>query len=142
MVLLLLLGLASFYSSTGITVTTTESSILPNLEGTSYDNFVNAIRSPATKRVYVNSLKRYTNHLKLTSIDSLLEIKPKVIESQLIDYIMSLRNDGIGYSTMKYLVTAIFTFYQLNDAVLNRKKINRYFGEYKRVVKDQAYSLE
>lgn len=43
---------------------------------------------------------------------------------------------------MKYLVTAIFTFYQLNDVVLHRKKINRCFREYKRVVKDQAYSLK
>jgi hypothetical protein len=82
------------------------------------------------------------NYLKLISIDSLLEIKPKVIESQLIDYFMSLRNDGIGYSTMKYLVSAIFTFYQLNDVVLNRKKIHRYFGEYKRVLREKAYTTE
>jgi hypothetical protein len=34
------------------------------------------------------------------------------------------------------------TFYSLNDIVLNRKKISRYFGEYKRVVKDHAYTAE
>jgi hypothetical protein len=114
-------------------------------QGTSYENFVNAIRSPATKKVYVNSLRRYMKYLQLTDVDQLLlggQTSPKVIESRLIDYIMSLRQDGVGYSTMKYLVAAISTFYQLNDVVINRKKIHRYFGEYKRVVRDKAYTTE
>jgi hypothetical protein len=110
-----------------------------------YDNFVNALRSPKTKRGYFYSLKKYMNHLKLTDVDSLLESNnknPKVIEAQIIDYIMSLRHDGLSHATMKYLVAPIFTFYQLNDVVLNRKKVNRYFGEYKKVMKDKAYTTE
>jgi integrase len=82
------------------------------------------------------------NHLKSTSVGSLLEIKPKDIESQLIDYVMSLRNDGIAYATIQYLIAPIFTFYQPDDVVLNRKKVQRYIGEHKRVVKDKAYSTE
>jgi hypothetical protein len=91
----------------------------------SFDNFVNAIRSPKTKRGYVYSLKKYMNHLKLTDVDSLLEIKnPKVIEAQLIDYIMSLRHDCLSHATIKYLIAPIFTFYQLNDVVL-KMRINQ-----------------
>jgi integrase len=83
------------------------------------------------------------NYIKVTEVDSLLEINsPKVIESQLIDYIMSLRNDGIAYSTIKYLLAPIFTFYQLNDFTLNKKKVFRYLGEYKRVIKDKTYTTE
>jgi integrase len=108
-----------------------------------YQNFVNALRSPATKSVYLNSLKRYMNHLKMTEANQLLEIgSQKIIESQLIDYIMSLRQDGLSYATMKHMLAPIFTFYQLNDIVLNRKKIARYFGECKRVAKDRAYTTE
>jgi integrase len=82
-------------------------------------------------------------HLKIADVDSLLATtSPKAIEAQLIDYIMSLRNDGLSHSAMKYLVAPIFTFYQLNDVVLNHKKINRYFGEYKRVVRDTVYTTE
>jgi hypothetical protein len=55
---------------------------------------------------------------------------------------MSLRNDGISYNTIKYLLASIFTFYQLNDVVLNKKKVHHYLGEYKRVVKDTAYTTE
>ena len=112
-------------------------------ESISYQNFVNAIRSPATKTVYMNSLKRYMNFIRITKVDSLLETNsPKVIEAQLIDYIMSLRKDGVSYSTIKYLVAPIFTFYQLNDVLLNKKKVFRYLGEFKRVVKDKAYTTE
>ena len=87
-------------------------------------NFVSAIRSPATRKVYEHSLRRYMNHLKIASVDSLLEsTQPKLIESQLIDYVMYLRNDGIAYATIQALIAPLFTFYQLNDVVLNRKKV-------------------
>jgi integrase len=55
---------------------------------------------------------------------------------------MTLRNDGLAYATMQFLVAPILTFYSLNDVVLNRRKISRYYGEYKRVVKDRAYTVE
>ena len=102
-----------------------------------YQNIVNAIRSPATKSVYINSLKRYMKHLKIIEADQLLETNnPKIIEAKLIDYIMSLRNDGLSYATMKHMLAPILTFHQINDILLNRKKIARYFGECKRVVRD------
>ena len=115
-----------------------------HLHGTSYHNFIDAIRSPATKKGYEMSLKRYLYHLKMTSADDLLANQqyPRLIESQLIDYIMSLRQNGISYATIKYLVSPILSFYQLNDLLLNKKKVFRYLGEYKKVVKDQAYSTE
>jgi site-specific recombinase XerD len=114
------------------------------LQGTSYRNFINAISSPATKRGYERSLKRYLNHLKMRNADELLANHqyPRLIESQIIDYIMSLRQADISYATIKYLVSPIFTFYQLNDLLLNKNKVFRYLGEYKKVVKDQAYSTK
>jgi integrase len=107
----------------------------------------NATKSPATKRVYIKSLKRYMEHLKITEVTQLLGIEtnnqnPIIIEAYLIDYIMSLRQDGLSHAFMKHAVAPIITFYQLNDIVLNRKKISRYFGEYKKVTKDKAYTTE
>jgi site-specific recombinase XerD len=105
---------------------------------------VNAIRSEATKRGYLISLRRFMIHVKAQNTDELLKNKSdsRLIESQIIDYIMSLRNNGVAYSTIKSLVAPIFTFYQLNDVILNRKKIMRYTGEYKKVAKDKAYSTQ
>jgi hypothetical protein len=55
---------------------------------------------------------------------------------------MSLRQDGVAYATIQVLIAPVFTFYQLNDVILNRKKVHRYLGEYKRIVRDKAYSTE
>jgi len=83
------------------------------------------------------------NHLKLTEVDQLLNFgNSKIIEAQLIDYIMSLRQAGIAYSTIKHLVAPLFTFYTRNDVILNRKKVFDYLGEIRRAIKDGAYTLE
>jgi hypothetical protein len=117
---------------------------LLHLHGVSYNNFINGIRSPETKKGYERSLIRYCKHLKLNEVDDLLLhiSNPRYIESQIIDYIMSLRQSGISQNTIKFLIAPILTFYQLNDVLLNRKKVFRYLGESKRVVKDQAYTIE
>ena len=96
----------------------------PILDGVTYNSFINAIKSPATRTGYINSLTRYMNHLKITKPDDLLlnQQNPRIIESQIIDYIMSLRNDNLAYATIKFLITPIFTYYQLNDVILNRKR--------------------
>ena len=120
----------------------TETEPKPILQGTNYSNFINAISSPATKIGYENSIRRYLNFLKLKNVDDLLlhASNTRLIESQIIDYIMSLRTDGLSHATIQFLIAPIFTFYNLNDVFLNRKKISRYLGEFKRVVRDEAYS--
>lgn len=56
-------------------------------------------------------------HLKIIDADQLLSEtnNPKIIEAKLVDYIMSLRNDGLSYATMKHMLAPILTFYQIND---------------------------
>jgi hypothetical protein len=114
------------------------------LQGLSYDKFINAIKSPATRKLYRNSLIRYCKFLKISKVDDLMQYAdtPRIIEDQIRGYIMSLREQGIAYSTMKVLVAPIFTFYDLNDVMLKSKKVLRYLPEFKRVVKDKAYTTE
>ena len=72
----------------------------------------------------MRTLLRYLNHLKQSEVDGLLLhiSNPRYIESHSIDYIMSLRDNGLSQNT-KFLGVPIFTFYQLNDILLNRKKV-------------------
>jgi integrase len=53
-----------------------------------------------------------------------------------------IKRRRLSYTTINCLIAPIFTFYQLNDIILNRKKVSRYLGEYKKVVRDKAYSTE
>jgi len=130
-------------SSSGNIASQSQSQSQILLQGKTFDNFINALKSSKTREGYTASIKRYLNHLKLRQLDDLLNnANPRYIESQIVDYIMTLRNDGLAYASVQFMIAPIMTFYSLNDIVLNRKKISRYFGEYKRVVKDHAYTAE
>jgi hypothetical protein len=61
-----------------------------------FNNFNNALKSPKTKVGYVSALRRYLKHLKITEVDDLLldSQNPRLIESQIIDYIMTLRDEA------------------------------------------------
>jgi hypothetical protein len=136
--------LVPYYNDILVVVSTDNMTEQCILRGTSYTKFIDGIPADASKVGYSNSLKRYLNFLKLKEVDDLLihEQSPRVIESQIIDYVRSLKNDNVAYNTIKFYIAPIFTYYQLNDIVLNRKKVSRYMGEFKRIVRDEAYSSE
>ena len=99
--------------------------------------FVDAIKSPATKTVYINSLKRHMSRLRLTKADELLiHLEPRLINAQLIDDIISLRQDGLSYYCIKFLVAPFLR--STLEMMSNRKKVFEYLGEYKCVAKDKT----
>jgi integrase len=67
---------------------------------------------------------------------------PKLIEHNIIDFIVSLKRKGLGYFAIRNYVMTIISFYKINDIVLNTKKIGKFMPEYKRVKKDRAYTRE
>jgi hypothetical protein len=81
------------------------------LQGKKYDSFINAIKSAKTKIAYAQSLRRYLNHRKLTEVDNLLlDQNPRIIESQIVDYVMTLRSEGVSYATICFLAAPVLTF--------------------------------
>jgi integrase len=113
----------------------------------SYRNFVNSINSQATKRTYVFALQKFMQFLNLKDIEQLInnyKDQTKLIESQIIDFIVTLKNPpfNLSFATRSTYMAAICTFYVMNDIVLNRKKIGKYLGEQGRAKKDRAYTIE
>ena len=45
---------------------------------------------------------------------------------------MKLRDEEYSYSSISGKLAAIFLFYDINDIVLNKKKICRYIGEHEK----------
>jgi hypothetical protein len=59
-----------------------------------FSNFVDSIKSEATKDRYVYGLNRYIRYLKYDSIEQLIETETtKLIEANIIQYIVWLRQD-------------------------------------------------
>jgi integrase len=124
--------------------------LLQQLETTpEYENFLFSIKSEETKKKYSYALKRFAVFINR---DLLLhegkqhqqhqqQLNPKEIEDLIIKYILHLRKEGKSYSTINAVQAAIIHFYTMNDIVLNTKKIGKYKGEFKKIVKDRGYTI-
>jgi integrase len=138
---------SSSYSLTSIFLTKNQNTI-------AYQNFINSIKSPETKKKYSYLLFKYLDYLKFYRkkqandddydvLAELLSKEVKTIEADLIKYIIFLKQDqNLSYSSINNRLAAIYLFFEMNDIVLNKKKINRYIGEHIKTVKDRAYTRE
>lgn len=115
-----------------------------------YLNFINAIKSPATRNKYSYLLEEYLKYLQInkdkdtsSSLDSLLSKNVKTIENEIIKYIIFLKeNKKLSYSSLNTKLAAIYLFYTMNDIIINRKKLGKYLGEHVKTVKDRGYNIE
>jgi integrase len=69
-------------------------------------------------------------------MEDLLSIPVKTIEEHIIDYLVGNKS----YMGKRMTINALKKFYEMNDVVLNWKKISQYIGEYQRVSRDRAYT--
>ena len=81
--------------------------------------FLNSIRSEETKKLYDFCLRQY-------GYDRLKLLDPKQIEQQIIDFIIKQKQEGKSYSAISNYIAAVKAYYQINDVLLNVKKIDRF----------------
>jgi integrase len=112
------------------------------LAGRGYQNFVNSISSEESRRQYVYILKKYMEFLQLTDVEDLIKQDPRIIEQQIIDYIISLNVKGVSRATKSLRMAAIVSLYSINDVTLNRKRLGKFLGPQQRQVKDRPYTME
>jgi len=102
-----------------------------------YRMFYNSFRSEQTRDVYALYLKKY---MEFQGLDFLsCEINARVIEQQIIDFIIKMKEGGRGYSTLHNYVASVLSFYKINDVILNVTKIMKFIPEQTRV-NDRAYT--
>jgi integrase len=85
-------------------------------------------------------------YLNLEDPDELLKhkVSPVVIQEQVIEYMIHLKNPpcSLRYATRSQYLAAVITFYELNEVILNKKKIYRYLGEEERPIENRGYTSE
>lgn len=105
--------------------------------GRAYYNFINSIKSEESKAKYDVNVRDFMRFCNIDKTSELLKIK---VEQKIIDYIINLRKLKLASHTIHNRLSAIYHFYTMNDVLLNKVKINKYKGEFKKVRKDRAYS--
>lgn len=82
-------------------------------------------------------------YLHVTDYEELITKDVKVIQKNIIDFLIYCKEiHKLSPATIHSYLAAIKRFYDMNDIVLNWKKIKAYQGEFYRVVDDEAYTHE
>ena len=103
---------------------------------TPYENFVYALNSKESKRQYPNRLDRFLVFLRLEGTieqkcNKLCELSQNtnLLQSHLIRFISSqkerIKNKEIGEATLRNYIKAIKLFLQMNDIIVNWKKLSK-----------------
>jgi integrase len=104
------------------------------------DLFFDSLKSKETRIKYSSYLKKY---LEITGIENPLSARdPRLIERQIIDFIIKMKKEGKNWGAIHNYVAMILSFYKINDIILNTIKISRYMPEQRRVKKDRGYTHE
>ena len=102
--------------------------------------FEESIKSEATKVMYKSYLKKYIDFLE--GQDILCQNDARMVESKIIDFIISMKQQHKSYFSIRNQVSPILAFYKINDIVLNINKISRFIPTKKRANRDRAYTHE
>lgn len=105
-----------------------------------YYNFINSIKSEVTKKSYERSINLFMQFCGANRLSKLLSLTDP--QKQIIKYLMSLREGGLSFNSISTELNGIYHFYEMNDIVLNRKKINMFKGDFTRKIVDRAYTHE
>jgi hypothetical protein len=100
-----------------------------------YSNFINSIKSDVTKKVYEYNLRLFMEFCGIDRYEDLIGL-----HNQIIPYLISVRDKKLSYNSISTRLSAIYHFYDMNDIILNKKKIKMFKGEYTRKVVDRAYT--
>jgi len=105
------------------------------------EEFLYSVKSEKTKSMYLNYIRYFTKFAKM-ELHDLLKLPIEKIQKTIIDYIIHMRTSKLAYSSIRSRISPLYTFLELNDISVNKRKIERFFGEENKTVKDEAYTNE
>lgn len=100
--------------------------------------FLSSIRSERTREGYTLYFKKYQKFIG-PDTDPFFGNDAKAIQNKIIEFIMDMKAQGKGYSTIHNYASAVLAFYKINDVILNVTKINRFIPPARKVRNDRSY---
>jgi integrase len=113
------------------------------LASLAFRNFAQTCRSPQTRHGYTVALHYFMSYLKLehTEYDKLLDKEPKLIQMDICDYVLHLKEKQLSAATVSMYLAAVRKFYEMNDiSQLHWKKIHSFKDEPEKRVEDRPYT--
>ena len=104
----------------------------------------NPLRAKPLRAPYLRCITQFQKHIKADKLEDLLigSVNPKAMQQVVINYLLSERERGTSHSSRNVAYHAIKHFYEINDVVLNWKKIASFLGSDDRKSISRGYTLE
>jgi integrase len=81
-----------------------------------YRNFIHSLRTQSTRSSYLSNLRYYMEFLNVKTLKELIDKPQKIIEADIKDYLVYLRNEKkLSHSTAKTYLAPIRKFYYVNS---------------------------
>jgi integrase len=93
-------------------------------ESIPYFNFINSIKSKASKKVYQFHLNAFIQYYQLDSAASIMSFAADELRDKIVKYFLDKKH--FRRSTQSVALAAIKHFCEMNDIILNWKKINKF----------------
>ena len=106
----------------------------------SVELFLKSCRSRETRNIYKISFQKYIDFMG--DNDLFCQNNPRLVEAKIIEFIISLRDEGKSHAAILNYLNAVKGFYKINDVMLNSHKIDKFMPEQIKVKKDRAYTHE
>jgi integrase len=98
--------------------------------GEAYSNFVDSLRSAASRRTYTYCLRYYMAFRNSDDLDSIIAAdleNPKLAEAKLKDFILTIRQQHkISQAYLNLTMASLRHLYNMNDVLLNWKKLSKF----------------
>ncbi|UVF62224.1 site-specific integrase [Nitrososphaeria virus YSH_1032793] len=97
----------------------------------SLEIFLASIKSESTKISYLDSLKKFKDFLNLEnnqSYDDIVSMNPTILQRSIEDYILFMRKN-VHPNSIRVYYFPIQSFLEMNDIMINFKKMRRLFPE-------------
>lgn len=88
--------------------------------------FLHSLKSDYTKKVYLRNLEYFMRFCRVKDFDVLLDIEPKSLQMKIEDYMIYLKGK-VSPNSVPTLYWPIQAFFEINDVMINWKKIRRLF---------------
>jgi len=85
-------------------------------------NFELGIKNKHTRRNYYLNLDRFIVFSK-SDYNQAVKLTPEEISSKIKQYVVSMLRQDFATNTLKNNLSAIFLFFDMNDILLNKKKL-------------------
>jgi integrase len=98
-----------------------------------YRNFILCLKTPKTKKLYSHFLNKYylsRPENRSLSLDELIKKDPRTIEYEIMGIVDEMRSIlNLSYASVNLFIVAITHFFEINDVLINKKKIQRSKGD-------------